>query len=52
MLFIAHLLFPNEDARRIFAFIYFAMAVVLVAMDWRRVKFLYGEEPQALEESR
>ena len=52
VLFIAHLLFPNEDARLIFAFIYLGLAVVLVAMDWRRVKFLYGEEPQALEESR
>ena len=52
VLFIAHLLFPNEDARLIFAFIYLGLAVVLVAMDWRRVKFLYGEESQALEESR
>ena len=52
VLFIAHLLFPNEDARLVFAFIYLGLAVVLVAMDWRRVKFLYGEEPQALEESR
>ena len=52
VLFIAHLLFPNEDARRIFAFIYLGLAVVLVAMDWRRVKYLYREQPEALEESR
>ena len=52
VLFIAHLLFPNEDARRIFAFIYLGLAVVLVAMDWRRVKYLYREQPEALEQSR
>ena len=52
VLFIAHLLFPNEDARRIFAFIYLGLAVALVAMDWRRVKSLYREEPQELEEAR
>ena len=52
VLFIAHLLFPNEDARLIFAVIYLGLAVVLVATDWRRVKLLYREEPQALEESR
>ena len=51
VLFIAHLLFPDEDARLIFAFIYLGLAVVLVAMDWRRVKFLYREEPQEMEES-
>ena len=51
-MFIAHLLFPNEDARLIFAVIYLGLAVVLVATDWRRVKLLYREEPQALEESR
>ena len=51
VLFIAHLLFPNEDARRIFAFIYVALAAFLIMMDWRRVKSLYQEEPQQLEES-
>ena len=52
LLFVAHLFFPDEDARRIFAFIYLALAVVLVVTDWRRVKFLYREEPQELEEAR
>ncbi len=50
VLFIAHLLFPDEDARRIFAFIYLGLAVVLVAMDWRRVKSLYREQPQVLKD--
>ena len=51
VLFIAHLLFPNEDARRIFAFIYLGLAAFLIMMDWRRVKSLYREEPQEIKES-
>ena len=51
-LFVAHLLFPNEDARLIFAFIYLGLAVVLVATDWHRLKFLYREQPQELDKAR
>ena len=49
-LFLAHLFFSMSDERLMFTFLYFGVALGLAAMDWRRVKFLFREEPQALEE--
>lgn len=49
-LFLAHLFFSMSDERLMFTFLYFGVALGLAAMDWRRVKFLFHEEPQALEE--
>ena len=50
VLFAAHLFFPDTDDRLRFAFLYFGLALGLVAIDWQRVKSLFREEPQALEE--
>ena len=50
VLFLAHLFFPLPDERLKFAFLYFGVALGLVAIDWHRVKFLFGEGRQALEE--
>ena len=47
-LFAAHLFFPDPEARLGFAFVYFGIALGLVAMDWRRVKLLFREEPHDL----
>ena len=49
VLFLAHLFFPLPDERLRFSFLYFGVALGLVAIDWHRVKFLFREEPQALE---
>ena len=49
LLFAAHLLFPEPDERLRFAFLYFGLALGLVAIDWQRVKALFREEPRALE---
>ena len=49
-LFLAHLFFSMSDERLMFTFLYFGVALGLAAMDWRRMKFLFREEPQALEE--
>ena len=49
LLFAAHLFFPESDDRLRFTFLYFGLALGLVAVDWRRVKSLFREEPQALE---
>ncbi len=49
LLFAAHLFFPESDDRLRFAFLYFGLALGLVAVDWQRVKSLFREEPQALE---
>ncbi|MCH8020372.1 hypothetical protein IH785_10970 [candidate division KSB1 bacterium] len=38
-LFIVHLFFPNPAHRMIFAFIFFGLSIVLVAMNWR-LRFL------------
>ena len=47
-LFIAHLPFLDPAFRLGFAGAYFALSILLVAVDWRRVKFLFREEPQEL----
>ena len=49
VLFAAHLFFPESDDRLGFSFLYFGLALGLVAIDWQRVKSLFREEPQALE---
>ena len=49
VLFASHLFFPESDDRLRFAFLYFGLALGLVAIDWQRVKSLFREEPQALE---
>ena len=49
LLFAAHLFFPESDDRLRFAFLYFGLAIGLIAIDWQRVKSLFREEPQALE---
>ena len=50
LLFAVHLFFPDSEDRLRFSFLYFGIAVGLVAMDWQRVKYLFREEPPALEE--
>ena len=49
VLFAAHLFFTDPEARLRFSFVYFGIALGLAAMDWRRVKLLFREEPQELE---
>ena len=49
VLFAAHLFFTDSDDRLRFSFLYFGLALGLVAIDWQRVKSLFREEPQALE---
>ena len=49
LLFAAHLFFPDSDDRLRFSFLYFGLAIGMVAIDWHRVKSLFREEPQALE---
>ena len=49
VLFAAHLFFPDPEARMRFSFLYFGIALGLVAMDWRRVKLLFREDPHDLE---
>ena len=41
-LFIAHLFFPNPAHRMIFVYIFFGLSIVLVAMNWRRLKHIFG----------
>ncbi len=48
-LFAVHLFFTDPEARLRFAFVYFGIALGLAAMDWRRVKLLFREEPQELK---
>ena len=48
-LFILHLPFLEPAYRLGFATVYLGMSVLLVAFDWRRVKFLLREEPQELK---
>ena len=49
VLFAAHLFFTDPEARLRFSFVYFGIALGLAAMDWRRVKLLFREEPQESE---
>ena len=45
-LFAAHLFFADPEARLRFSFIYFGIGLGLAAMDWRRMKLLFREEPR------
>ena len=49
LLFAAHLFFTDPEARMRFSFLYFGIALGLAAMDWRRVKLLFREDPDDLE---
>ena len=42
-LFVAHLFFPDPAHRMIFAYIFFGLSAVLVAMNWRRLKHVFGD---------
>ena len=48
VLFIAHLLFPDQEARLRFSFVYFGIALGIIAMDWLRIRLLFREEPRKL----
>ncbi len=48
-LFAAHLFFTDPESRLRFSFVYFGIALGLAAMDWRRVKLLFREDPRELE---
>ena len=48
-LFLLHLPFLDPALRLGFAGAYLALSILLVAVDWRRVKFLFREEPQELK---
>ena len=41
-LFLVHLIFPDEDARRAFTYVYLALTVALIAWNWRRVPTWVG----------
>ena len=45
VLFVAHLFFVGEDERRIFAYIYLALAGGLVVLDRRRLIYAIGSGP-------
>ena len=47
-LFIAHLPLLEPAFRLGFAAVYFSMSALLIAVDWRRAKFLFREESQEL----
>lgn len=47
VLFVAHLFFPKAEHRLWMTGIYFALAALLIIRDWRRVQFLFREEPEA-----
>ena len=44
-LFIAHLFFPAQELRLKFAFVYFGLALGVMAMDWLRLKLLFRQKP-------
>ncbi len=44
-LFIAHLLFPAQEHRLRFAFVYFGLALGIMATDWLRLRLPFREEP-------
>ena len=44
-LFIAHLFFPAQEHRLRFAFLYLGLALGIMAMDWLRLRMLFGEGP-------
>lgn len=43
VLFLVHLVFPGTNERLYFAFLYFGLALGLIAFDYRRVKYLFGD---------
>ncbi len=43
-LFIAHLFFPGREPRFWFAIAYFALAGLILALDWRRLPYLVNEK--------
>ena len=49
VLFVAHLLFPDQEARLRFSFVYFGIALGIIAMDWLRIRLLFRDEPHKLE---
>ena len=49
VLFIAHLLFTDQEARLRFSFVYFGIALGIIAMDWLRIRLLFREETHDLE---
>ncbi len=51
LLFVAHLFFPDQEDRLRFSFLYFGIALGIIAMDWLRVKLLFREDPRDLEAS-
>ena len=44
-LFIAHLFFPDQEHRLMFAYLHFGLALVVMAMDWFRLRRLFREGP-------
>ena len=48
-LYILTIIFSDPQQRLYFTFIYIGVTLALVAIDWRRVKFLWREEPQELD---
>ena len=51
-LFIVHLFFPKAEHRLWMTGVYFALAALLIARDWRRIKFLLREYPQEPADTR
>ena len=49
LLFVAHLLFTDTEDRLRFSFLYFGIALGVIAMDWARVKLLFHVEPRDAE---
>ena len=41
-LFLVHLIFPNEEARRMFTYVYLVLAVALILWNWRQVPAWVG----------
>ncbi|MCX8213524.1 MAG: hypothetical protein OTJ97_03300 [SAR202 cluster bacterium] len=41
-LFLVHLLFPNEEARRAFTYVYLVLTVTLIVWNWRQLPALGG----------
>ena len=50
-LYILTIIFSDPQQRLYFTFIYIGVTLALVATDWRRVKFLWREEAQELEDA-
>lgn len=42
-LFLVHLLFPNEEARRAFTYVYLVLTVALIVWNWRQLPALGGD---------